>query len=179
MESNKIKISVRNLVEFVLRSGDLDSRFTGSSRALEGTKAHQKLQKEYKNKFSKEKQIPLEEIEEGIKVQVEYTAEVSLKHNVLYKDFYFIIEGRADGLIIEGLEVTIDEIKTVTKTLELVDEDYNYLHWAQAKCYAYIYAIQNNLEDISVQITYYNVNTDETKRLRKGFNVKESRSIFL
>ena len=49
MEKNKdIKISVRNLVEFVLRSGDLDMRFRGSSRAVEGTKAHQKIQKENK-----------------------------------------------------------------------------------------------------------------------------------
>lgn len=178
MENNQIKISVRNLVEFVLRSGDLDSRFTGSSRAIEGTKAHQKLQKEYKNKFSKEKQIPLEELAEGKKIEVEYTAEVSLKHRIGYKDFYFIIEGRADGIIIEGLDITIDEIKTVTKPLELVDEEYNYLHWAQAKCYAYIYAIQNNLEDISVQITYYNINSNETKRLRKSFNVKELEIFF-
>lgn len=176
MENNQIRISVRNLVEFVLRSGDLDSRFTGSSRAIEGTKAHQKLQREYKSKFSKEKQIPLEELVEDKKI--EYIAELSLKYNIEYKNFYFIIEGRADGLIVEGLDVTIDEIKTVTKPLELVDEDYNYLHWAQAKCYAYIYAMQNNLEDINVQITYYNINSEETKRLRKGFNIKELEIFF-
>jgi Rad3-related DNA helicases len=177
MENDKIKISVRNLVEFVLRSGDLDSRFTGSSRAMEGTKAHQKLQKEYKIKFSKEKQIPLEEFVEDKKI--EYMAEVSLKYDIEYKGFNFMIEGRADGIIIEGLDVTIDEIKSVTKPLELVDEEYNYLHWAQAKCYAYIYAIQNNLGDISVQITYYNINSEEIKKLRKSFSVKELEIFFL
>jgi len=53
MEKNKdIKISVRNLVEFVLRCGDLDMRFMGSSRAVEGTKAHQKIQKENREKYS-------------------------------------------------------------------------------------------------------------------------------
>lgn len=178
MKDNQIKISVRSLVEFVLRSGDLDSKFRGSSRAIEGTKAHQKIQKEYKTKFSKEKQIPLEELVEDRKVKIEYTAEVSLKHTAIYKDFYFVIEGRADGIIIEGLEVIIDEIKTVTKPLEVVDEDYNFLHWAQAECYAYIYAVQNNLEHIGVQITYYNINTDETKKLRKEFNLKELEVFF-
>ena len=176
MENNKIKISVRNLVEFVLKSGDLDSRFTGTSRAMEGTKAHQKIQKEYKNKFSKEKQIPLEEFEANKKI--EYMAEVSLKYDIEYKNFHFIIEGRADGIIVEGLDITIDEIKSLTKPLELVDEEYNYLHWAQAKCYGYIYAIQNNLEDINVQITYYNINSEETKSLRKNFNVKELEIFF-
>ena len=43
---NDIKLSVRNLIEFLLRSGNLDSRFRGSSRAIAGTKAHQKVQKE-------------------------------------------------------------------------------------------------------------------------------------
>lgn len=40
----EIKLSVRNLVEFVLRSGDLNSTFIGNSRALEGTKAHRTVQ---------------------------------------------------------------------------------------------------------------------------------------
>lgn len=173
MEGNIIKISVRNLVEFVLRSGDLDSRFTGSSRAQEGIKAHQKLQKEYKDKYSEEKQSSLESLVENKKVKVQYNSEVSLKHDFEYKDFSFIIEGRADGIIVEGEKVTIDEIKSVTKPLELVDENYNPLHWAQAKCYAYIYAIQNNLLHINVQISYYNLNSDETKRLSKSFCVEE------
>ena len=110
MQINEIKISVRNLVEFVLRSGDLDSRFTGSSRALEGTKAHQKIQKEYKDKFSKEKQIPIDELVNNKSIKKEYFAEVVLKHNIEYKDFLFIVEGRADGIIIEGDNFIIDEI---------------------------------------------------------------------
>lgn len=178
MQINEIKISVRNLVEFVLRSGDLDSRFTGSSRALEGTKAHQKIQKEYKDKFSKEKQIPIDELVNNKSIKKEYFAEVVLKHNIEYKDFLFIVEGRADGIIIEGDNFIIDEIKTVTRPLETVDEDYNPLHWAQAKCYAYIYALQNGLSNIDVQITYYNINDNETKKLIQNFNIKDLESFF-
>ncbi|MEG1569029.1 MAG: hypothetical protein RR349_05700 [Oscillospiraceae bacterium] len=41
-----VKLSVRNLVEFVLRSGSIDSRFSGTERALEGGRIHRRLQKE-------------------------------------------------------------------------------------------------------------------------------------
>lgn len=179
MQSNEIRISVRNLVEFVLRSGDLDSRFMGRSRALEGTKAHQKIQKEYKNKFSKEKQILLEDFEQNRLIRKEYYAELSLKYEKEYRNFLFIIEGRADGVIIEGDDITIDEIKTVARPLETVDENYNVIHWAQAKVYAYIYALQNNLENINVQLTYYNINDNETKRLKKSFSTSSLNEFFI
>lgn len=106
MGKNKdIKISVRNLVEFVLRAGDLDTRFMGSNRAVEGTKAHQKIQKENREKYS-------------VFLGEEYLSEVSLKHSVSYNEGNIIIDGRADGILIKNKEVTIDEIKTVTKELE-------------------------------------------------------------
>lgn len=166
MEKNKdIKISVRNLVEFVLRAGDLDSRFMGSSRAVEGTKAHQKIQRENKEKYS-------------IIFGEEYLAEVSLKHSVSCNGVRILIEGRADGILIKDKEVTIDEIKTVTRDLELLEEDYNSLHWAQAKCYAYIYGTENNLEAINVQLTYYEVSTEKTKRFIKNLSIEELKQFF-
>ena len=107
MDKNRdIKISVRNLVEFVLRAGDLDMRFMGSSRAVEGTKAHQKIQKENKEKYS-------------VFLGEEYLSEVSLKHSVQYNGGTIVIDGRADGILIKNKVVTIDEIKTVTKDIEL------------------------------------------------------------
>lgn len=38
----KIKTSVRNLIEFVMRSGDIDNRFRDNTRMIEGIRAHQK-----------------------------------------------------------------------------------------------------------------------------------------
>ena len=166
MEKNRdIKISVRNLVEFVLRAGDLDTRFMGSSRAVEGTKAHQKIQKENKEKYS-------------VIFGEEYLSEVSLKHSVEYNGGTIVIEGRADGILIKNNEVTIDEIKTVTKDLELLKEDYNSLHWAQAKCYAYIYGLQNNLELINVQLTYYEIETEKVKQFIKVLSLDELEEFF-
>ncbi|MFT5874350.1 MAG: DNA excision repair protein ERCC-2 [Clostridium sp.] len=166
MDKNRdIKISVRNLVEFVLRAGDLDMRFMGSSRAVEGTKAHQKIQKENREKYS-------------VIFGEEYLSEVSLKHSVIYNGGTIIIDGRADGILIKDNKVTIDEIKTVTKDIELLTEDYNSLHWAQAKCYAYIYATENNLELINVQLTYYEIDTEKTKQFVKAFSINKLQEFF-
>ena len=40
-----IRLSVRELVEFLLRTGSIDSRFTGFDRANEGARIHRRLQK--------------------------------------------------------------------------------------------------------------------------------------
>src|SRR5665811_1941276 len=74
--------------------------------------------------------------------------------------------------------VTIDEIKTVTRDLELIEEDYNGLHWAQAKCYAYIYATQNDLDSVNVQLTYYEINTEKIKRFIKSFTITQLQEFF-
>lgn len=143
---NTIKLSVRNLVEFVLRHGDIDTSFISTSRALEGTLAHQKVQRSY---------------------GIEYRAEVSLKHSIEYDRFLIQLEGRADGILTVDDEIIIDEIKSTTRDLELIEEDYNPLHWAQAKCYGYIYAIQNEMDEIGIQLTYFNIETENTKIFRK------------
>lgn len=153
----EIRISVRNLVEFILRSGSIDSGFMGSSRALEGTRAHQKIQKS------------------GI---AGYSAEVHLSYTVEYQDYCLTVEGRADGIIEVNGSTMIDEIKSTTRPLEYIDENYNPLHWAQAKCYAYIYSWENGLDYIGVQITYYQLDTEEVKQLGKRFHIDELRDFF-
>jgi len=152
-----VKVSVRNLVEFVLMHGDIVSGFTGSSRNTDAIKAHQIIQKAYGEGFSKE---------------------VPLSFSVEAEDIILEIGGRIDGLYVGEDKVIIDEIKTTTLDLDLVEEDYNLLHWAQAKCYAYIYSMQNNLDHISVQLTYYNLDSKETKKFLKELKLEELRSFF-
>jgi len=155
--NNNIKISVRNLVEFVLRSGDIDNSFMSMNRALEGTLAHQKVQKSY---------------------GIEYKPEVSLKHTIEYDKFTILLEGRADGILTQNNEIIIDEIKSTTRALDLIEEDYNPLHWAQAKCYGYIYAVQNNLDKISIQLTYFHIETEQIKKFIKVFSFREIEDFF-
>ncbi|MCK4261144.1 MAG: ATP-dependent DNA helicase [Halanaerobiales bacterium] len=157
MEQKKIiKISVRKLIEFVLRSGDLVSSFVGSSRALEGTKAHQAVQKA---------------AQEG------YNPEVMITYIVEDNDINLEIVGRIDGVIKSGGEVVIDEIKSITRSLEYIEEDNPY-HWAQAKCYAFIYAQQNCIENIEIQLTYYQLETKKIKRINRSFSLEELKIYF-
>ena len=169
-EKVDVKVSVRDLIEFILRSGDLDTRFMSASRAVEGTRIHQKLQKLNKLKYSQSGMV--------------YNAEVVLIHRFEYNHISFSIEGRADGIIVPLEEnevlmnVIIDEIKTTTRPLEDIEQEYNHLHWAQAKCYAYIYALQNHKKSMDVQLTYCDVENEDIKIFIKNFSFLELEEFF-
>ena len=144
-----IKLSVRELVEFIYKSGDINVKAMSTDRALEGIKAHKILQSQMGENYRKEY----------------YKKEFFLKREFELNNILFIIEGRADGIIIEHEKVTIDEIKSTYTNLDLINENYNTAHMAQAKCYAYIYGIDNNLDELNVQLRYYNLDTGKTKLL--------------
>ena len=157
MKDELIKISIRNLVEFILRRGSIDSRIKASVIALEGIKGHKKIQSSYSEKDR---------------------AEVTLKEDIDFEDFTLRVEGRADGILEKNEKIIIDEIKTTTKNVMDIDYDFNELHWAQAKVYAYIYSKEKNLDSIIVQLTYYNVEDFGTKFLRKEYSFHELREFF-
>uniref|UniRef100_UPI0039EBC513 helicase C-terminal domain-containing protein n=1 Tax=Clostridium perfringens TaxID=1502 RepID=UPI0039EBC513 len=157
MKDELIKISIRNLVEFVLRKGSIDSRIKASVRALEGIKGHKKIQSSYSEKDR---------------------AEVTLKEDIDFEDFTLRVEGRADGILEENEKIIIDEIKTTTKNVMDIDYDFNELHWAQAKVYAYIYSKEKYLDSIIVQLTYYNVEDFGTKFLRQEYSFNELKEFF-
>ena len=149
----QLHISVRNLVEFIFREGDIDNRagkIQSADAMLEGTRIHRKIQK------SKDKN---------------YQAEVPLNYVVHNPLFDLTIEGRADGIFTEENEngeelVFIDEIKGMYKKVLLMEESV-FVHKAQAMCYAFIFAYDNELSNIGVQMTYCNLETEETKYFRE------------
>ena len=150
----EIKISVRNLVEFILRSGDIDNRIsTGADKeAMQlGSRIHRRIQSQMGS---------------------DYTAEVALKHTVDGEEYRLIIEGRADGIQTSHSGCTVDEIKGIYRDVELLQEPVA-VHLAQAKCYAYMYALQMGLEKISVQMTYCNLETEIIKRFTEEYPFKE------
>lgn len=159
MEQPIIRISVRNLVEFILRSGDIDNRTAGADKdaMLMGGKIHRKIQRQ---------------------MGAEYHAEVPLKHEVQCNGFVLSVEGRADGVIKRADGVVIDEIKGVLRDLELMKEPV-LVHLAQAKCYAYVYADACHLEEIGIQMTYCNMDTEEIKRFQYVCSYDELKEWFL
>ncbi|EHJ02316.1 DEAD_2 domain protein [Clostridium sp. DL-VIII] len=154
MDKVIIKESVRNLVEFCLKSGDIDNRFSGSARAVEGTKAHQKLQ------------------DDNLSIYKNYEKEVYLSYVFETKKSLINIEGRADGIIIQDDRIIIEEIKSTYKNFAYID-DLNEVHWAQAKVYALIYCKQNNIQNIYVRLSYVQLETSEVKSFEKQFTIEE------
>lgn len=151
----KLHISVRNLVEFIFREGDIDNRggkLPSADAMMEGSRLHRKIQQSFGG---------------------EYQAEVPLKFTVCRDLYELTIDGRADGIFINDDGITvIDEIKGIYKKLEHLNQPI-YVHLAQAMCYAYIYALQNVLKNIAVQMTYVNLDTEEKKYFLQEFTFVE------
>lgn len=168
MESGEkvVRISVRNLVEFILKEGDIDNRITAGTAEkdamLMGSRLHRKIQKS---------------------MGLGYQAEVSLKISVPCQGFTLRVEGRADGIIVDETsdgklqQVTVDEIKGVLRNLEQIQKPAG-VHLAQAKCYAYIYGKEKELEKISIQMTYCHLDTEEIRRFKEEYTLEDLKSWF-
>ena len=184
-----LSVQVRELVEFALREGDLGGArdFVGPNRALAGTRGHQRLQRSRPAGYQKE---------------------VRLSHEIETAEFILRIQGRIDGLLVtrEGErprepkmpgqsghesgdvrargdarppadveEVLLEEIKTVQGGWDRVADP---LHWAQAKIYGYIYAHDNALEQIDIQLTYLDLDTGELTEFRNQFTLTDLSAFF-
>lgn len=147
-----INLPIRYLTEFLLKSGSIDSRFTGLDRGAQGTRLHRKLQKQ------------------GGKG---YKPEVALSLEIAHGNFLYTINGRADGVIKKDGGVTVDEIKTTAQPLGQINEDSHPEHWAQGMCYAHILCTEKKCAEIYVQLTYCHVDTEEVLRFTKSFTAKE------
>ena len=195
--SDEIRISVRGLVEFILRDGDIDNRIhTGSDNAMqEGSRIHRMIQKSMGST---------------------YHAEYPLKLTWQAGDYDIVVEGRADGVLesgdgpakgelytdntsqdnpgipilqaLSGDEAALDFDWTQTVLIDEIKGTYRDLkkmlspvkaHLAQAKCYAYIYALQNNLEHIRVRMTYCNIDSEETRYFYYNYSFEELSNWFL
>ena len=153
MDNPVTRISVRNLVEFILQSGDLDNRrgTIDKDAMLKGSRLHRKLQKQMGG---------------------DYRAEVALRMNCSYEDLDIRLEGRADGIFTEDEVVWIDEIKGIYGNVEQMEEPVK-VHKAQAMCYGYIYGVQEGLSKIGIQMTYANLETEVVKKFREVISIEE------
>jgi DNA excision repair protein ERCC-2 len=149
-------VQVRELVEFALRQGDLGGRrdFVGRNRALAGTRGHQRLQRSRPAGYQKE---------------------VRLCHEVDAGEFVLRIQGRIDGLLISAEEVLLEEIKTVQGGWDGTADP---LHRAQAKIYGFIYAEANALEQVTIQLSYLDLDTGEVAEFRNGLSQAELSAFF-
>ena len=171
-----IKVSVRNLVEFILKSGDLNNTRTRSDgEAMQaGSRIHRKIQKSMGSNYTAE--LPL-----SITLPMERDG----------INFEITVEGRADGVIHntpmdeddfsmllfdeereELPSIIIDEIKGVYIELSHLDSPIG-VHRAQAMCYAYIYASNYDYDRIGIRLTYCNLETENLKYFEENFDYKD------
>ncbi len=158
----EVRISVRSLVEFILRSGDIDNRRAASpeNAMQEGGRIHRMIQR---------------------RMGPSYQAEVPLSYAYDAGEYEIIVEGRADGIIteqsVQRVAVTIDEIKGTYHDLKKMKAPVP-VHLAQAKCYAYIYATQKKLPDIRVRMTYCHMETEEIRYFHEEYLYEELQTWF-
>lgn len=150
------KIGIRQLVEFILRTGDLNATMNSQNTALEGARIHRKLQKQRDENYEKEYYV---------KRAVEMDGET------------FTIEGRADGVVIDD-DLFIEEIKTSDPTFEELSENTKTLYWSQAKVYGAILTQDLDFDKVTIQLTYYQRPTDEVIEKRQIFTRTELTEFF-
>lgn len=159
--TEEIRVSVRELVEFILRSGDIDNRHHASPEQAmqEGGRIHRMIQR---------------------RMGSEYQAEVSLRYSHPTADYRLVLEGRADGVIDKPEGVTIDEIKGTYRELAYMNGPVQ-VHLAQAKVYAamYLHAFRDRgLSEIHVQMTYCHMETEEIRYFRYSYAAQEIQQWF-
>lgn len=155
----EIRISVRGLVEFILRSGDIDNRRMGAmeNAMQEGSRIHRMIQK---------------------RMGDEYQAEYFLRYKHETKNYTLIVEGRADGIMRDATGVVmVDEIKSTYKEVERMKQAVP-VHLAQAKVYAAIYGMQNAQQTMMVRMTYCNVETEELRYFYEEYQIDELKQWF-
>lgn len=153
-----IKITAKEIVEFIYSGGDLTSEFRSNKRAKQGIEAHAFLQSQYNDESQKE-----------VSVEALYDT----------KNYSFYITGRMDGLLKEDNRLIIEEIKSTLTDLNLIEIDTRPEHLAQAKMYAYMYMTKENLKSITVRLTYVTVNEYKTKSFTKRYNYSQLERFFI
>ncbi len=138
-----IKLGIRQLVEFSCRSGDLGYQAQPAVSATEGIRTHQKIQKRYRHQAS---------------------AEHPLRHIVKIDEYQVELGGRVDLLFVNETPPRVEEIKTVYRFTKDTLTSYAEPHWAQAKCYAACYAIDQQLDEVSVSLNFVKLFSAEEHR---------------
>ena len=154
---NTVHISVRKLVEYRRRTGDLDLTFFSAVSAIEGIRLHKKIQESRPDIYSREFPVSLE---------------------LEYEDIVLIVSGRIDGVFEYPGTACVEEIKSTRKDPENIDIPDDHAFWAQVKCYGYLYAQHKDIENITLQLTLCNVDTGKMHEVNKAFTTSELEAFF-
>lgn len=140
-------LSVHELVDFLLRSGDIDNRINNAATMNEGTLIHAYYQ---------------------ARQGKDYLSEYHLLETFKVNGYVLHLDGRADGIIDLGNTAVIDEIKSTIAPLDEYHKDNEAWHLGQAKCYALMYAHEKGYTSVSIRLTY--IHQLDKSQLVKNFD---------
>ncbi len=129
-----------------LAGGRPGGRFFSPGRSLAGIRAHQRIQRKRP---------------EGYRAEVRVAAEIETPEVIL------VVGGRIDGVLETEGETLVEEIKSTTRDLDLIEQNPDACHWGQAKVYACLLAREKALPAVRVQLTYYQLDTGEVLELNE------------
>ena len=175
-----LRTSVRRLVEFLLRSGDIDaeSEGRGSIEAMQaGSNIHRMLQAEGGDAYQAEVSLAGTIYFPNGSFNP-HAARLDIREEAVsdQEGFFLCVEGRADGIIDGGTRpLVIDEIKGVSRDVSGIAEA-DPLHEAQALCYAYLYLRSKHgpsavstafAKQVVVRLTYASMTTGEVRQIER------------
>jgi DNA excision repair protein ERCC-2 len=150
-------VSVRALVEHLLRSGDLRFDLFGTVSAAEGIRAHQQIQRNRPR---------------------EYQSEVAVRMEVEHAGVRLCVTGRIDGVLVEQGRTIIEEIKTTRRSRSDLEQAPNPLHWGQAQCYACMWAVREKMPSVVVRLTYMNVDSGKIHQFDRPWETEALKAFF-
>lgn len=151
------KIGIRQLVEFVLKKGDLVENKNSQNTALAGARIHRQIQSHR---------------------STDYESEVYLKKTVTMNGQDYIISGRADGISMTDNAALIEEIKTSDQAYEDLSENTNDLYWGQVKVYGYLLLQDEAYDEVTLQLTYFQVTTEKVTKVKQVFTKSQLTKFF-
>ena len=159
----RVYASVHEICDFIFRTGDVytgGTDITGEAMLI-GAKFHRQLQAERKRENKS------------------YQSEFDIKYTEEFDGFEYTVHGRIDGIVENGDGTIIDEFKTTSKDLDELEWDTIKAHCAQLFCYGYMYAQLNSLNYITLRLTYFNYDSEQSKTLEKELTYTQLRQWFV
>ncbi len=139
------KVSVRDLVAFTRRSGDLSYRVFVGATALEGIRGHQRVQRARPEGYRPEVPVSYQHAGDGVILE---------------------ISGRVDGVYEDREPLIVEEIKTTRRDLDEIPRASRETHLAQAMMYGFILGKERSLRTVAVQLTYLQLDSGKKSETR-------------
>lgn len=141
-----LHLSVHQLVDSILRSGDIDDRIYNKETMKEGSSIHGAYQKRQGDN---------------------YLAEYPLSGTFSRPLGTIFLQGRADGIYYSSSKATIEEIKSTVDDLEDFFSSQEKWHLGQALCYALMFMDEKNLKEISIKLVYISQKNNNDTLIKK------------